>query len=47
RHPRRQSAMRSGRPPGWRERPKDEIDRILKECHLLARHVTPLFDDTS
>ncbi|MBL8905826.1 MAG: hypothetical protein JNM20_04035 [Rhizobiales bacterium] len=47
RHPRRQSAMRPGRPPGWRERPKDEIDRILKECHLLARHVTPLFDDTS
>ncbi|MFN0024781.1 MAG: hypothetical protein ACKVS5_12890 [Parvularculaceae bacterium] len=33
------SPLRPGRPPGHRAKPKDEIDRVLKECHALARDV--------
>jgi len=36
RHPQRRSALRVGRPPGFRQRPIDEVDEILKECHWLA-----------
>ena len=36
RHPQRRSALRVGRPPGFRQRPIDEVDEILKECHYLA-----------
>ncbi len=28
--------MRPGPPPGYRKKPKDEIDFVLKECHALA-----------
>ena len=47
RRPPRSSPLRSGRPPGFRQRPKDEVDEILKECHWLARNVYPQLDDTS
>ena len=47
RHPQRESAMRAGRPPGFRQRPVHEVDEILKECHWLARNVMPALDDTS
>lgn len=30
------SPLRPGRPPGYRAKPKLEIDFILKECHALA-----------
>jgi hypothetical protein len=30
------SPLRPGRPPGYRSKPKLEIDYILKECHSLA-----------
>jgi hypothetical protein len=30
------SPLRPGRPPGYRAKPKMEIDYILKECHCLA-----------
>ena len=47
RRPKRWSPLRSGRPPGYRERPKHEIDEILKDCDWLARNVMPALDDTS
>ncbi len=47
RHPQRRSALRVGRPPGYRQRPKYEVDEILKECHWLARNVMPALNDTS
>ncbi len=47
RRPERWSPMRPGRPPGYRQRAKHEIDEILKECHWLARSVHPQIDDTS
>ena len=47
RHPQRESALRFGRPPGFRKRPIYEVDRILAECHWLARNVMPQLDDTS
>jgi hypothetical protein len=47
RRPERWSPLRSGRPPGFRERAKHEIDEILKECDWLARNVMPPLDDTS
>ena len=47
RHPQRESAMRVGRPPGYRQRTKHEVDEILKECHWLARNAEPQLDDTS
>ncbi|QKV19382.1 hypothetical protein [Oricola thermophila] len=28
--------LRLGLPPGWRRRPRTEIEEVLKECHLLA-----------
>ena len=31
--------LRPGRPPGHRKKPRLEIDRILHECHWLARNV--------
>jgi hypothetical protein len=39
--------LRSGRPPGFRQRNKHEVDEILKECDWLARNVEPPLDDTS
>ena len=47
RRPERWSPLRPGRPPGFRQRPKHEIDVILKECDWLARNVMPPLDDTS
>ena len=44
RHPQRESALRFGRPPGFRQRPKHEVDEILKECHWLARNAEPVLD---
>ena len=44
RRPPRESPLRSGRPPGWRQRNLYEVDAILKECHWLARNVQPLLD---
>ena len=41
RHPPRSSPLRTGRPPGFRQRPKHEVDEILKECDWLARNVQP------
>jgi len=35
RRPRRERALRYGWPPGYRSKPKDEIEEILKECHWL------------
>jgi hypothetical protein len=37
RGPGRSSPMRWGRPPGWKERPKSEIEEVLRECHSLAQ----------
>jgi hypothetical protein len=34
--PRFSAALRPGRPPGHRDRPLDEIDHILAECHAYA-----------
>ena len=45
RRPERWSPLRVGRPPGFRKRPRHEVDEILKECHWLARQVPTL--DTS
>ncbi|QKV18910.1 hypothetical protein [Oricola thermophila] len=28
--------LRPGLPPGWRRRPRNEVEEVLKECHLLA-----------
>ena len=47
RRPQRESAMRPGRPPGYRQRAKHEVDEILKECHWLARNAEPQLYDTS
>jgi hypothetical protein len=44
RHPPRSSPLRSGRPPGFRERAKHEVDEILKDCDWLARNVEPSLD---
>lgn len=35
--PRRWSPMRPGFPPGWRKRPKTQIEEVLKECEFFAR----------
>jgi len=35
RRPRRERALRFGRPPGWRSRSTHEVHEILKECHWL------------
>jgi hypothetical protein len=34
------SPLRPGRPPGFRSRPKHDVDHVLKECHSLAWSVT-------
>jgi hypothetical protein len=47
RRPERWSPLRVGRPPGFRQRPIHEVDRILKECHWLAIEGNPPLDDTS
>jgi hypothetical protein len=47
RRPERWSALRVGRPPGFRQRPIHEVDEILKECHWLAIAGNPPLDDTS
>jgi len=47
RRPERWSPLRPGRPPGYRQRPKHEVDEILKECHWLASNGMPQLDDTS
>ena len=47
RRPERWSPLRPGRPPGFRQRPIHEVDRILKECHWLAIAGNPPLDDTS
>ena len=47
RRPERWSALRVGRPPGFRERHIHEVDQILKECHYLAIDGNPPLDDTS
>jgi len=47
RRPERWSALRPGRPPGFRQRSKHVVDEILKECHWLAIQGNPPLDDTS
>ena len=47
RRPERWSPLRPGRPPGFRQRVKHEVDEILKECHWLALNGNPPLDDTS
>ena len=44
RRPERWSPLRPGRPPGFRQRAKHEVDEILKECHWLARSAEPDLD---
>jgi len=39
RRPRRERALRFGRPPGWRTRPTHEVHEILKECHWLIHEL--------
>jgi hypothetical protein len=39
------SPLRPGRPPGYRKKPRHEVDHVLIECHGLARDVERL--DTS
>jgi hypothetical protein len=39
------SPLRPGRPPGYRKKPRHEVDEVLIECHGLARDVERL--DTS
>jgi hypothetical protein len=34
--PKFRSPLRPGRPPGYREKPRDEVDLVLRECHALA-----------
>jgi hypothetical protein len=36
------SPLRPGPPPGIRQRPKFEIDRVLRECHDLAHYALSL-----
>jgi hypothetical protein len=31
------SPLRPGLPPGYRNAPNDEVERVLRECHALAR----------
>ena len=44
RRPPRATPLRTGRPPGHRQRHIHEVDEILKECHWLARNVEPQLD---
>jgi hypothetical protein len=34
------SPLRPGRPPGYRKKPRHEVDEVLGECHRLARDAT-------
>jgi hypothetical protein len=36
-NPKFTSPLRPGLPPGHRKEPRDEVDRVLRECHALAR----------
>jgi hypothetical protein len=36
RSPKFRSPLRPGLPPGHRKEPRDEVDRVLRECHALA-----------
>jgi hypothetical protein len=47
RRPERWGPLRSGRPPGFRQKAKHVVDDILKECHWLAIQGHPPLDDTS
>jgi hypothetical protein len=47
RRPERWSPLRPGQPPGFRQRAKNEVNEILKECHWLALLGNPPLDDTS
>jgi len=47
RRPERWSALRPGRPPGFRQKARHVVDDILKECHWLAIQGNPPLDDTS
>lgn len=40
----RLSAMRPGRPPGRRKRPRFAVDTVLEECHALALHALACAD---
>ncbi len=43
--PKFRSPLRPGLPPGHRKEPRDEVDRVLRECHALAGDA--LKEDTS
>jgi hypothetical protein len=45
RSPKFKSPLRPGLPPGYRKEPRDEVDRVLRECHALAGDA--LKEDTS
>ncbi len=45
RNPRFRSPLRPGLPPGYRKEPRHEVDRVLIECHGLARDA--LHEDSS
>ncbi|MFO0991172.1 MAG: hypothetical protein U1E67_04475 [Hyphomicrobiales bacterium] len=47
RRPERSGPLRSGRPPGYRQRNIHEVDQILKDCDWLARLGNPPRDDMS
>ena len=47
RRPERWEPLRSGRPPGYRQRNFHAVDEILKDCDWLARLGNPPIDDTS
>ncbi len=39
--------LRPGRPPGHRQKPRLEVDNVLRECDWLARNALPSAPDTS
>ncbi len=39
--------LRPGRPPGHRQKPRLEVDHVLRECDWLARNALPPVPDTS
>jgi hypothetical protein len=36
-NPKFRSPLRPGPPPGYRKEPKDDVDLVLRKCHVLAR----------
>jgi hypothetical protein len=44
-NPKLRSPLRPGFPPGHRKTPKDEVDWVLRQCHVLARDA--LHEDSS